>query len=425
VASLASAEHGPRAAAGAETPAERCAKDVDFLVETLGEKAGRLLQTKGIDWKRVSKAFRAEAKKVADEGDHLRLCARLVARLRDGHAGLDDLKAPWPEEPGARDRTGPGVHLVLVGDAVHVRASSPDAKTAGARVGDEVVRIDGVPARKWLDAKVAETSDLRGYSTDRSALYAACHHGLLGPRGDAVVFDLKDGKATRRVEVSRDEGGSTVPIGPLFPPEGLSRIGRQSYGKTAGGMAYVHLRDVPDDLPAQMDAILAAVGDAPGLVLDMRANGGGGCDHEAVFGRFVTAGTKWKQYPSAGPRPYVRPMVVIVDAGTFSAGETVAGMFKEDGRAYLIGESPTAGSSSSKERVTVPSGLFSVRFSVASNKQRFNGGKGIEGIGVPPHEVVPYDPAELSRGVDTQVRRAEDLLKKGFPRGKVAWRVPE
>jgi len=38
----------------------------------------------------------------------------------------------------------------------------------------------------------------------------------------------------------------------------------------------------------------------------------------------------------------------------------------------MIGESATAGMSSQKEKVTAPSGLFSVLFSVASNKGRFN-----------------------------------------------------
>jgi carboxyl-terminal processing protease len=416
---------GPAPVASAkDSPAERYAKDVEFLLEHLEEKAGHFFAQKKVDWKKVSKQFRAEVKSVLNDGDHLRLCARLVARLRDGHAGLVDLKVPWPEEPGARDRTGPGVHLLTVGDAVHVRAAFGAAVEEGVKVGAEVVRIDGVPARKWLDAKAAELADLRGFSTDGHALHSACHHGLLGPKDGAVVFDLRGGGSPRQAKVRRGEGGSTVPIGPVFPPEGLQRIGRQSYGKTEAGNGYVHLRDVPDDLPAQLDTMLAAIGDVPGFVLDMRANGGGGCDHEATFGRFVTAGTKWRQYASGGPRPYSGPMVVIVDAGTVSAGETVSGMFKEDGRAYLIGDSPTAGMSSSKERVAVPSGLFSVHFSVASNKKRFNGGRGIEGIGVPPHEVVSYDPKDLQGGVDTQIRRAEELLKAGLPKGKVAWRVP-
>jgi C-terminal processing protease CtpA/Prc len=156
----------------------------------------------------------------------------------------------------------------------------------------------------------------------------------------------------------------------------------------------------------------------PGLILDCRANGGGGCDHDAVFGRFVPAGETWrhgKSYRSAGAHPYAGPMVVIVDAGVRSAGETVAGMFKEDGRAYMIGPSATAGMSSSKETIELPSGKFALYVSVRSNMGRFNGGKGIEGLGVPPHEVVAYDPEDLAQGVDTQIRRAEELLAAGLP----------
>jgi len=47
--------------------------------------------------------------------------------------------------------------------------------------------------------------------------------------------------------------------------------------------------------------------------------------------------------------------------------------------------------------------------------RRFHGGKGIEGLGVSPHELLSYDGAELLIGVDTQIRRAEELLQGGFP----------
>ncbi len=166
--------------------------------------------------------------------------------------------------------------------------------------------------------------------------------------------------------------------------------------------------------------MLAKIGPVPGLILDCRANGGGGCDHAAVFGRFVPKG-KHFSVASAGETPYGGPLVVIVDAGTRSAGETVSGMFKEDGRAYMIGESPTAGMSSQKEIIELPSGRFSIRVSVASNMKRFNNGRGIEGIGVIPHEIVPCDRRDLDRGVDTQIRRAEELLDD-FPVREVLYR---
>lgn len=163
--------------------------------------------------------------------------------------------------------------------------------------------------------------------------------------------------------------------------------------------------------------------DVPGLVLDFRGNSGGGFDHEALFGRFLPAGTEWQagvKYRSAGPHPYGGPIVVIVDATVRSAGETGAGIFLEDGRAYGIGESPTAGMASQKTTIDLPSGLFQLYVSVASNKARFQDGKGIEGVGVIPNEIVAFDPADLAAQRDTLIVRAEALLA-AFPQDKVRY----
>jgi C-terminal processing protease CtpA/Prc len=298
------------------------------------------------------------------------------------------------------------------------------AEAAGVKPGMEIVSADGLPARKWLDRRIEEISDTHGFSTRQHAEYFACHWGLAGPAGSSLSIEFRgpDGN-TAKATLERADGG-VVARGPAFPPEGVQPVDRQSWGRTPKGFAYIHLRDTPESLPAQVDTMLAGLGDAPGLVLDFRGNGGGAFDHAAFLGRFVPKGRRHGAYASAGDRPFEGPVVVIVDAGVRSAGETGSGIFKEDGRAWMIGESPTAGMSSSKEVLDLPSKLFSIRFSVDSNMNRFNGGKGVEGIGVVPHEVVPYDAKDLAAGVDTLIRRAEALLEK-FPQGKVPYKPPK
>lgn len=407
-------------------PAAGPKEDAAFALETLEAKAGTLLRTKGIDWKKAGAEITKAAAAAKTPEEHYAMLVRLTARLRDGHASVrtteatKDLQGPWPPL-----EKGPGMHWCVSGKRILVKNAWGGAEAAGVKPGMEVVEADDMPARKWLDRRIEELRDTMGFSTPQHAEYFACHWGLAGKEGTPLSLELRtvDGK-TKKATLARGDGG-IVARGPAFPPENLKTVGRQSYGRTAKGNAYIHLRDVAQDLPAQLDQMLGEIGDAPGLVLDGRANGGGGYDEGAVLGRFAPAGSGafGNAFPGMGKRPYAGRIVVIVDAGVRSAGETLLGSFKEDGRGWMIGESSTAGMSSSKETLDLPSGLFSIYFSVHSNKGRFNSGKGVEGIGVAPHEIVSFDAKDLEAGVDTQIRRAEEILAR-FPADKVPYKPP-
>lgn len=432
------------------TDADSYARDIEFFLDELPKHAGRFFELKKVDWEAVRAEFLAAVPKVMTDGDHLVLCSRLLARLKDGHAGLVDMRAEMPDESNGRRWTGPRVHLMTVGDEVFVRAAFGEAADRGLKPGQRVVSIDGQPSRRWLDATVARLRDTNGYSTDHQALHAACHWGLADWSGTTMTFlvqqadgadrksrsdDGGGGKAgageggdgrggDREIAIERNGGPNFAPIGPVFFPPGVERLGRQAYGKSPGGFGYIHLRDVPADLPTQLDTMLSALSGISGMILDLRGNGGGGCESGPVIGRFLPKGSYWGEYESVGETPFAGPMVVLVDAGTRSAGETVAGLFIAESRAYGLGESPTAGMSGAKTTIAAPSGLFSARVTVRSYGGRWNKGRGIEGIGISPTEVVAYEPAELLAGVDTLIRRADRLLAEGFPTDAIDYQPP-
>jgi hypothetical protein len=405
-------------------------KDFEFAVEEIGKRCGELIASKKIDWEASAKTLAPAAKAAASEQDHLVVLTRLLARLNDGHAEVRPTArtkdVAWPSD-GKPEKVGCGMFWCRSGKKLLVKNVWNNAAGAGVEAGWEVLAVDGVPAAKWLDARVATLRDTISYSTDQQAFFAACHWGLAEPAGSNVEYEFKDPKGAKKKRKVAFTKGNPVPWGPVVLPPDLKGDGDVKFGLLKSGFGYVHVRRCKGDLPERMDAALAAIGAAKGLILDFRANGGGGFDHDAFLGRFVPKGTTLdfaKHYASAGPNPYGGPIVVIVDAGVRSAGETGSGIFKEDGRAYVIGESATAGMSSQKTEIELPSGLFKLYVSVGSNKGRFNGGKGLEGIGLIPHEVVEYDAKDLQAGVDTLIARAESLLAK-FPQKDVPYRAPK
>ncbi len=400
------------------------AADVEYALEAIEERCGHFFKLKDIDWKKVSRSFKKDAKKVKTDEEHLVLLVRLLARLEDGHAAVRPTEAgkgiKWPEQP---KKVGPGMFWCRIGKRIYVKNTWSSAKAVGIEPGMEVLKVDGVATRKWLEARVVELSDLYSFSTDQQAFFYACHWGLADEVGTRMKLELTGVDGKRKKRTLTYTSANATAWGPAFLPARIERTNDLNYGRTAAGWGYVQVRRCKGNLPAQMDTALASVGDAPGLILDFRGNSGGGFDHDDFLGRFVPKGERIafnKGYASTGENPYGGPIVVIVDATIRSAGETGSGIFKEDGRAYMIGESSTAGMSSSKAMIELPSGLFSLRVSVASNKGRFNAGRGIEGIGVVPHELVEFRPEDLAAGIDTLIARAEELLAD-FPERKVPY----
>ncbi|MHC4470388.1 MAG: S41 family peptidase [Planctomycetota bacterium] len=415
------------ASAKEETPKQLCVKDVVFAVKEVEDKCKIVLATKRIKWKnQVAPKLVAEARKAETLEDHYEVLVKLIARLRDGHAGVMKKGAASKLEwPGPDLDASPGISLCRAGKKIFVRAASEAARAAKVLPGMEVVKIDGKRPAKWLDARRDELCVHWSFSTKHQADYFACHAGLGGAEGTKITLELKSGKTASSVTLERKKGNA-APRGPIAPPAGLEHAGACHYGKTERGFGYVWVSSVTGGLPGDMDKALGAIGNPPGVILDFRANGGGSTNHDALLGQFVMKDQEFersKAYPlkSVGDHPYGGPVVVIVDAGVCSAGETASGMFKEDGRGYLIGETPTAGMSSKKLTIELPSGLFSLYVSYFSNKARFQGGAGIEGIGIVPHETVPYDAKDLAAGRDTLLLRAEALLRKDLP-GKVPYR---
>jgi carboxyl-terminal processing protease len=197
------------------------------------------------------------------------------------------------------------------------------AEKAGVRVGDRIVALDEQATRGWALSQVAD--------------------GLKGRPGSDV-----------RVQFQRP--GVAEPIAVRLR-RAVIRIPAVPYATMLeSGMGYIPLLQFNETAAQEVSASarrLVAEG-ARGLVLDLRGNGGGlVSDAVEIAGLFLPRnaliaeqrerGQSTQRYVSrSSPLVPTLPLVVLVDGGSASASEIVAGALQDHDRAVVIG-SPTFG----------------------------------------------------------------------------------
>lgn len=118
-------------------------------------------------------------------------------------------------------------------------------------------------------------------------------------------------------------------------------------------IGYIQVLRFTNRTPSELDSAIAELTseDIAAVVLDLRNNGGGLLQESIqVAGRFLDAGVVLHEVTRAGERTYEvddidvpvvlgdLPLVVLVNAGTASAAELVAGAIQDQNRGVLIGQ---------------------------------------------------------------------------------------
>ncbi|MFD0563410.1 S41 family peptidase [Kitasatospora saccharophila] len=201
------------------------------------------------------------------------------------------------------DREAGGPTLVA-----EVLPGSPAAR-AGIEAGDRLVTVDGTPAEQLPVTELV--SRLRG-----------------GPAGSAVAVGVLDGTGpVRQLTLTRAELAARE-VEADHPAPGVARIAVHAFTEGVG------------------DQVRAAAAGAGGVVLDLRGNSGGlveeAVDTASVFldgGPVASyqANGEHRELTAAAGRSTAVPLVVLVDGGTMSAAELLAGALQDRGRAVLVG----------------------------------------------------------------------------------------
>ncbi len=277
---------------------------------------------------------------------------------------------------------GVGMEIGFKDDRLAIIAPLPGtpAARAGLVAGDLLLKIDEL--------------DAEGLSIDEAISH------IRGPKGTAVVLIIQRGTAEpQEVKVVRD----TITIKTITTK--MLNAGGQPIG-------YIQLTSFSEDTVAnvrrEVQSLLTQ--SAAGFILDLRNNPGGLLDASVeVAGIFVgpevivreTDKNDQRQERQATSQAVIgsQPVVVLVNGGSASASEIVAGALQDLGRATIIGQ-PTFGKGSVQQLEELPDGS-TLKLTVAKWYTPKN--RSISEQGITPDILV--EPAE-SGEVDAQLDRA-------------------
>ncbi|HJQ33891.1 MAG TPA: S41 family peptidase [Pyrinomonadaceae bacterium] len=218
--------------------------------------------------------------------------------------------------------TGIGVSILRHRDAVYVQTpiqGTPAAK-AGLRFGDRIVEVDGKDARDWTTQAVSKA--------------------VRGPEGEPVTIKIERAGSQAPLYFTIKRG--SVPQ-PSIRNSFMLRPGVGYVGLTGG---FTHT--TADELEQALEQ-LSGQG-MQQLILDLRGNPGGLLDQAIrVASHFVPRGKgvvsvrsrdaeNNREYKNVFYDPVNFPLVVLVNGGSASASEIVAGAIQDHGRGLIVGE---------------------------------------------------------------------------------------
>ena len=217
---------------------------------------------------------------------------------------------------------GIGVSILQHRDGVYVQSVIPNtpADKAGLRYGDRFLQVDGKDATEWTSAEVSKN--------------------VRGKGGTKVKVRIQRASSNVPLDFEIVRGGVPLPSirNSFMLPNGVGYIG------LTGGF-----QETTSDELGEAIVNLQKQG-MKSLILDLRGNPGGLLQEAIkVVGKFVPAGqtvvtvkgraryAKTQELRSTGGQIENFPVVVMINGGSASASEIVAGALQDYGRGVVVG----------------------------------------------------------------------------------------
>ncbi len=315
----------------------------------------------------------------------------MLAALGDDHTSYMDPQEYKDANAGlAGNYEGIGAYVDTTGDYLIVISPIKDspAEAAGLRAGDKIIAIDG--------------EDMTGINPELA------RRKVLGPAGTTVILTIQREGEEKPFDVSITRAQITVKSVEYEMKGDIAYVQLNTFGDTTGE----ELRDALQEVMAQ---------NPKGLILDLRNNGGGYLRTSVeVLSQFIKKGevALYEQYGDGKRETFETvggglatdiPMVVLINEGSASASEIVAGALQDYGRALLVGVK-SYGKGSVQNWIPLNGNEGAVRITIAkwlTPKERT-----IHKIGLEPDVVIELTTEDQEANRDPQLDKALELLNQ-------------
>jgi tricorn protease len=373
----------------------------------------------GADWRAVRSKYEALLPRVTDRGELNDLIAQMVSEAAALHSqvGTRDLRV-GNDEIGVAKLGGefsklPGTELgfrvvtLFSGDPELIEERSPLARSeVNVQVGDVITHINGAP----LDSPISMALALRQQSGTQVLLTVRSKGAASGATARNVIVTPISAQRENELRYLDWERSRSAAV---------EKAGR-------GRIGYVHLQAMRSNDMARFVREFFPVFNREGLIVDLRGNDGGNIDSWIVDRLQRKAWNFWRNGETGAVRSNQQDafrghVVVLIDANTYSDGETLAEGLKRLGIATLIGVRTSGAGIWLSDRNTLrDNGIaraaeIGVFVSTASENRWI-----IEGEGVIPNIEIDNLPHAAFNGTDAQLDAAIHHLQDKIAREPIA-----